>query len=277
MNRYLKLVNFELNRFMKIYLVLIGVTIVSQIIGVIVRANQYLSRANELIYEELMPKEAFLEQYGRMSFELVVQTLWFSGPIALCIATLTIYVLFIWYRDWLGKNTFIYRLLMLPTARINVYLAKATTILLFVLGLVSVQLILFPIESRILQLIVPIDFRLDLSIHEIISTFYHLNILFPNTFIEFLIYYGTGFAAVLVLFTAILFERSFRWKGIFFGLLYGGVSVLVFLSPILIESFILQEFFYPIELFVLEMITGLIVIAGSIWVSAYLLKKRIRV
>ena len=30
-----------------------------------------------------------------------------------------------------GKNTFIYRLLMLPTNRLNIYLAKATTILLF--------------------------------------------------------------------------------------------------------------------------------------------------
>ena len=41
--------------------------------------------------------------------------MWFLGPIALCIAALIIYVFFIWYRDWLGKNTFAYRLLMLPT------------------------------------------------------------------------------------------------------------------------------------------------------------------
>ena len=34
MNRYLKLVNFEFNRFLKLYLVLIGITILSQIIGV---------------------------------------------------------------------------------------------------------------------------------------------------------------------------------------------------------------------------------------------------
>ena len=36
-----------------------------------------------------------------------------------------IYVFFIWYRDWLGKYTFAYRLLMLPTTRINIYFAKA--------------------------------------------------------------------------------------------------------------------------------------------------------
>ena len=36
MNRYLKLVNFEFNRFLKLYLVLIGATILLQIVGVFV-------------------------------------------------------------------------------------------------------------------------------------------------------------------------------------------------------------------------------------------------
>ena len=42
----------------------------------------------------------------------------------LCGVILIIYVFFIWYRDWLGKNTFIYRLLMLPTARIQCLFGK---------------------------------------------------------------------------------------------------------------------------------------------------------
>ncbi len=57
MKRYLKLVNFEFNRFLKIYLVLIGITIVSQIIGVIVVSRTYLNHANEFIYKELMSKK----------------------------------------------------------------------------------------------------------------------------------------------------------------------------------------------------------------------------
>ena len=44
---------------------------------------------------------------------------------------------------------------MLPTARMNIYLAKATTILLFVLGLVALQLLLFPVEGQVLQWMVP--------------------------------------------------------------------------------------------------------------------------
>ena len=151
------------------------------------------------------------------------------GPIILCGVILIIYVFFIWYRDWLGKNTFSYRLLMLPTARINVYLAKATTILLYVLGLVALQLLLLPIEVQVLKWMVPSEFRTDFSINEI-ANFHDLRIFFPNNFIEFILYYGAGMAAVFIVFTAILFERSFRIKGIIYGILYCAVSLLSF-SP----------------------------------------------
>ncbi len=62
MKRYLKLVDFEFNRFLKLYLVLLGITILSQIIGVIVESRSYLNRANEIMYKDLIPKDKFLEQ-----------------------------------------------------------------------------------------------------------------------------------------------------------------------------------------------------------------------
>ncbi|MUK89461.1 hypothetical protein GMD78_13925 [Ornithinibacillus sp. L9] len=277
MSRYLKLVDFEIKRFLKIYLVLVGVTIVSQLLGVIFTSKNYLNLANEMMYKEMLSKETFLQQYGSFSFLQVTQTTWFVGPIALCIVTLLIYVFFIWYRDWFGKNTFIYRLLMLPTARLNVYLAKATTIFLFVLGLVSIQLILLPIENNILQLIIPTDLRTDLATAEIINSFYYLAILFPYSFTEFLIYYGLGFMAVFVVFTSILFERSFRLKGVVLGVLYGGFSLLILFSPVLIDGLILVNFFYPLEIFLLSCLMAVIVTAMSIWLSNYLLKNKIRV
>lgn len=73
MNRYLKLVNFEFIRFLKLYLVLIGLTILSQVIGVIVEAQLYVNRANELIYKEFMPKSEFIESYGPMSFLILLR------------------------------------------------------------------------------------------------------------------------------------------------------------------------------------------------------------
>ena len=276
MKRYLKLVNFEFNRFLKLYLVLLGITILSQIIGVIVESRAYLNRANEVIYKDLVPKDEFIEHYGKMSFLNFSQSAWFLGPIAVCGVTLIIYVFFIWYRDWFGKNTFSYRLLMLPTARINVYLAKATTILLYVLGLVALQLLLLPVESQVLQWMVPGEFRTDLSINEI-TNFPDLRIFFPNTFIEFVLYYGGGIAAVFIVFTAILFERSFRIKGIIYGIFYCAVSLLIFFAPILINEFILGNYFYPIELFFIELLAGILVLSCAIWTGHFLIKNKIRV
>jgi hypothetical protein len=173
------------------YFILIGITIISQIIGVFLSAKSYVNTVNEKIYEESLSQEEFLNQYGEMSFQQIIDSLWFVGPIAICIVTLLIYLFFIWYRDWIGKNTFIYRLLMLPTARLNLYLAKATTILIMVFGLIALQLLLLPIENKILQLIVPADFRMDLTVHETLR-YSWFTILFPKTFMQFLIHYGVG-------------------------------------------------------------------------------------
>src|SRR5690554_6546694 len=118
MKNYLKLVNFEFSRFFKVHAALIAITIVSQITGIIVISKSYLNQANDLMYNEGLSQAAFLEHYGTMSFHRITQTIWVMGPIALCIVALMFYIFLIWYRDWFGKNTFIYRLLMLPTQRI---------------------------------------------------------------------------------------------------------------------------------------------------------------
>lgn len=277
MKSYLKLVNFEFNRFAKVFAVLLGITLVVQIAGVIVLSKMYLNMANEKIYEELMPKAEFLSNYGEMSFLSVTTSVWFLGPIALCIAGVGFYIFLIWYRDWFGKNTFIYRLLMLPTTRLNVFYAKITNILLATFGFVAFQLILIPIETTVFKWMLPKEFRVDMNVKEIVSSMPELNILFPNSFLECILYYGAGIMVVSILFTAILFERSFRWKGIFVGILYSLVAVAVFMSPLLLQEFVLNGFFYPIELFVLELVMGVIALVGSIWMSGFLLKNKITV
>jgi hypothetical protein len=276
MMRYLKLTNFELSRFFKIYMVLIGITLVMQTLSVVWTANNYLGEINEQLSSGSTVEEA-INGWGLFSFDFITRGFWFSAPILLCIVSLLIYVFFIWYRDWFGKNTFAYRLLMLPTARLNVFLAKASAIFLMVLGLISVQLVFLTLENELMKMIVPNTFREDLTINEIINSFDYLRVLFPVSLIQFFINYGIGFMAVIVVFTGILFERSFRLKGIILGVLFFGISLIVFFLPILLHETILNHFFYPTELFILMFISGLIVIAGSIWMSNYLLNKKIRV
>jgi hypothetical protein len=277
MKNYLKLVNFEFNRISKLFVVLLGITFIVQLIGVIVESKMYLNIANESIYEEMMSKAQFLESYGQMSFLQIVRSIWFIGPIALCIAGVVFYIFLIWYRDWIGKNSFIYRLLMLPTTRLNIFYSKITNIMIMTFGLVAFQLILLPIEMMVMKSMVPTEFRTDLGVKDIVSSMAELTIIFPSSVVELILYYGAGLLVVSIVFTAILMERSFRWKGIFAGLIYSGFAVFIIISPLLLQEFVLSGFFYPIELFVLEIVMGLIVLTASIWMSSFLLQKKITV
>lgn len=280
MKSYLKLVNFELGRFIKVYFVLAGITILSQIIGTILIANNYMKTLDDAIYLEGLTTEQFLDQFGRLSLVEMFGSAWYVFPILFAAAALIFYCFFIWYRDWFGKNTFIYRLLMLPTARLNIFLSKATAIFLMVLGLVALQIILLKIASSILKWIVPANIRVDQSIIELITNSYgnlHLGLFIPTSFIEFLINYGIGFTAVFVLFTAILFERSYRFKGFIFGILYATAAVIIFLLPEILIISVETSYLYPVELFTVHLILWALITGLSIWISNYLLNKKVTV
>lgn len=277
MNRYMKLVDFELNRFIKIYVVLIVVTIISQLTGVIITSKNFLSEANKIMQNYGLTQTGFVEEYGAMTFQDITHSIWFIGPIALSIVGLLIYIFLIWYRDWFGKNTFIYRLLMIPTARLNIYFAKATSLFLMVLGLISVQILLIPLENGLLKYLVPTEFRVDLTLTQILNSFEYFMVLIPNTFINFSVHYLIGFLAVFVVFTAILFERSYGIKGIILGVLYSIVCFIILILPFIVTGIIQRSFLYPMEYFILEIILGVIVLTTSILISRFLLNKKITV
>lgn len=278
MNDYLKLVNFELNRFIKIYAALLAITIVSQFIGVAVESKSYLKQVENTMLKEAITKAQYISQYRQLDFSQILNSFWFLVPIAISAAALIFYIFLIWYRDWFGKNTFIYRLLMLPTSRLHIYFAKATAIFLMVLGLVAVQIAILPLENSLYQMLVPDDLNYVTSMKIIINNHPFLMIIIPNTFIQFLLYYGLGFTVVFTLFTAILIERSYRLKGVVMGLMYCVAAGAIFLSPLLLTEFFPdQVFLYPKELLALESVLGLLVMAGSIWMSHFLLYKKVTV
>ncbi|MER2225912.1 MAG: hypothetical protein ABS916_02560 [Carnobacterium sp.] len=277
MKNYLKLVNFEFNRCVKLYFSLIGLTIVSQLIAVFVESRNYINQMNEAVYQNKIPKAQFLSETGEMSMFWVANSSWFLLPIIISVTAVLFYSFYIWYVEWMGKNTFIYRLLMLPTTRITVFWSKLTTIALMIFGLVSIQLILLLVESQLLKLLVSSDIRLDLSLQQISEATYYLSLFIPQSFLSFIVYYGTGFVFLFLGFTTILFERSFRFKGIIMGIGFSIVLFLVFLSPIIVDTVLGSNWFYPVELLIAEVIAGLLVIALSSWMSHYLLNKKITV
>lgn len=272
MKNYLKLVNFELNRFFKLYLILMGLVIVCQLIGVLFVSFGFMNHLDRMVID---PQQSYIDQYGIFSFDRFVNSEWFLLPIVFCIAMLLLYVFFIWYRDWLGKNTFIYRLLMLPTKRVNIYFSKLTAIIVFVFGFISLQILLMPIEQRIFSRIVPAEYRGEYSLNEVYDQ--HLLFwLYPNSFADFLLMYGLGLIFVAVVFTAVLFERSYRLKGIFLAVFYGLLSFGVVILPLLLDAFY-PNYFYPNEILIMLVAMGIIVLGSAVWIANYLLQHKIRV
>ncbi|WP_342532821.1 hypothetical protein MHB40_15180 [Lysinibacillus sp. FSL K6-0057] len=275
MKNYLKLVNFEVNRFFKLYLILIGLTILSQLIGAWIISQTYMKNAKQMMAEKQLSMNQYKEQYGTFSFDQFTDSEWFLLPIFFCIAMLMIYVFFIWYRDWFGKNTFIYRLLMLPTERMVIYFAKLTTIMLLVLGLIALQIVLILMEKQIVNSMIPIDFQSNFSIYSS-STLNMWRWLYPTTFTEFILVYAVGLLFVAVIFTAILIERSYGLKGIFGAIFYGLLSLVVFYAPIFFVNFY-TNYFYPLEIFLMVVVASMIVLGSAIWIANHLLKYKIRV
>src|SRR5699024_8880225 len=259
MKNFLKLLNFELNRFLKLYIVLLIVIAIIQITGVIIRANMYMGTVTENVVKGGMSQQTFLDMYSPFNMLDVIYSMWFMAPIAIGAAALLFYLFFIWYRDWFAKNTFIYRLLMLPTSRMNVFFAKAVTIMLTVLGLVAFQVVLLLIESTIMKWIVPIVYRVDLSVAEIMSNVFELSIILPQGLMEFFVAYGLGFAFVVVMFTAILMERSFKLKGIVIGVIYIGLAIGLFFLPLISQIVFFENvLLYADEVFFIELFIWLL-------------------
>lgn len=277
MNRYGKLLNWEIVRFSKFYGALLVITLLSQFFGIWLEANSYMNRAEEMMNRNSISAVQFAAQFGKTSITNGYNSIWIEGPISLCAVSLLLYIFLIWYKEWFGKSTFAYRLLMLPTSRMNVYLAKLSAIVLFVLGLVAFQLMLVPIQISVFDALIPGEFRQDVPIPELIHRHPLLQTLIPSYFIEFVLYYGAGVMGVVVLFTAILLERSFRYKGIAAGILYIVTGLLLIILPVFIAEVMVRYYLYPSEVRLLQVFIGICITGLSLWFSSYLLRKKVTI
>ncbi|GGP15024.1 hypothetical protein [Oceanobacillus neutriphilus] len=271
-----KLVNFEFMRFLPIYITLLVIVFLIEAASVIFYAFMVKSEITESIVKHGLSKEQFLQDNGYASMVNILSSFIFSLPVVIAAVTIFIYILFIWYRDWLGKNTFIYRLLMLPVKRIQLFFSKGATILMLVFGLVAFQVAILPVLQVILKLVIPVDYRLDLTTQGMIRSLYYLRFLLPENFIDFIINYGFGIAFVILLFTMILIERSYRFRGVFMAVFYGiGALILVF-SPYILQV-IMKDYFFDNELLWMQFAIAIILSIISVFLSNHLLNKKIRV
>jgi len=273
--RYIKLVLMELHRFWKIYAALAAITVISQTAGLWMSIRSHIKRVHwEMELTSIGTYAEFAKTYGRTSFRSIVSfnELFFMGPVMICIAVLLIYVFLIWYRDWYGKNAFVYRLLMLPASRFRLFWAKLTAIMLFVLGLVALQIVLLPLLMAMYRQMMPAELSLAESVFSYVRHHIVIQILLPPHAADFFLYYGLGFVAVTVVFAAILMERAWRLKGLIAGILYVSAATLVMTFPLSLDYVL-----YPHEIWGLMGGIGLVLFLASVWISRTLLAKKITV
>ncbi|MCI3920072.1 hypothetical protein MO973_07500 [Paenibacillus sp. TRM 82003] len=217
---------------------------------------------------------------GPLSFDDILfasQNL-FGLPILVGIAVIGIYIFLIWYRDWLGRSTFIYRLLMLPTQRRNIYIAKLIAILTFVFSLISFQLLLLALGAWTFRALLPAELREASHFAEAIAANPAFSTLLPPNFSEFLFSYGLGAAGVIVAFTSIVIERCYRRPGIVYGILYAAVCAFLIIAPMPMLGMGSQSaILYPEEIFAIELVVFIFVVAGSLALSFRLLRRNITV
>jgi len=278
LNRFLKLVHMELHRLRYILAALMIITLIFQLGSVVsVVSDELAARDADPTYNGV---RSLYVPAGMMSFTWVVSTTsyFFIIPMLISAAVIGLYIFIIWYRDWLGRSSFIYRLLMLPTERRHIYLAKLSAILLAVFGLCSYQLLLLPLEKLVFNMMVSSDLRVDSYWSEVMSSNRALNLLFPQTLDQFLFQYGIGILVVLLIFTAIMIERSYRRIGIVYALIYVLASVFaVFYVPVLLGIGDYEAYLYPKELILITLAIYVLVVILSVGLGFRLLAKKVTV
>lgn len=279
MMKFIRLLNFEFERLSKFFYALLGILLTSQVIGSLIEARSYMTDVNERLYGlQHRPERILMELNGPYSVMRFHNTLWVLGPLALCVIGLLIYAFFIWYREWFAKHTFAYRLFMLPINRMNIYFSKIVVLLVAIFTLFVIQILLIGLTHVISSALVAEEFYQVLSLGEIIESNFFLLLLLPTTLTQFFLTYGIGIAALMVIYTSILIERTYGVKGFILGILYGGTFGLSMILSISINSWFPFAFeFYTSETLKLMLVIGGCFILLSYGISTYLLNKKITI
>lgn len=273
MKKFISLLSFEMDRFLKF---LIPTFLITAVLQLVVTVSESLSYNRNL--EKLVAQGESVDHIPSFSLQDVTGNGLYELSIMLIILVFMFYSFFTWYREWLGKNTFIYRLLMLPTNRTYLFLTKSLVFLIGGLLAFVFQFGLYFIELKIVEWLVNSSHYISLSIHNV-QPMYGLiqSSLFPTSLIQFISTYSFAFAALISLFTGIIIERSFGLKGLIIGAAYF-IGFFVFYS-------VLNSLFYnnlsltlrPSQEKLILMLYQFLMIGIGTLISSRLLKNKVKV
>src|SRR5690625_2720142 len=107
MKSFLKLLNFEFNRFFKLYIGIFVCMFVLQIEGLLVSSLLYKKQLNELVNQG-DGQNAIIEQMEPFGLLGVTYSLYFLGPLFIGLISILFYTFFILYVVLFGMNIFLF-------------------------------------------------------------------------------------------------------------------------------------------------------------------------
>lgn len=274
MNKILSLYNIEFKRIYKLYFALIGMVFVANLAGVAISIKNSVEKIS---LENNLPMNVNSLKTN-IGYDLintfVIKDVYIYGSLILGVAVLMclFYALIIWYRDYYSRSKTIYTLLCLPQPRFNIYLSKLITVVVMIYGIIASQLLFWYIDLNIVKNLGGIQSPGFVNVFKnMMNTYEGVNIVSPNI-VEFIMIDVIGvILAIVVIFTAVLIERSIKKVGIILGISYIALSIVGYFYLFGVSNeFLLNLLYVHIGYYIFLFII-------SIALSYYLINKKISV
>lgn len=272
MNRILTLYNIEFKRIYKLYFLLIGTLFIANLAGVMKTLYDSVKRIS---LENNLPMNIdILKTNLGYSFinEFTKNDIYVYGSMALGVAILfcLLYATIIWYRDYYSKSKTIYTLLSLPQPRFNIYLAKLIMVIIMIYGVIACQFLFWYIDLNIIKILAGISSPNFANVYSnMMQSVNQINVVSPYL-LDFLMVDLFGvILAVVVIFTGVLIERSFKKVGVLLGVGYILITIIGYVFIIGLDSGILGN------LLLNHIMYYIVLLMVSILISYRLINKRV--
>ena len=272
MKKFIMLLNEELKRGAKFYLIALVGLVVLEFISVVYEIKSYQSNVEEYMrVDRISQMEAVRLAGGPFNFGNA--TSYFQYIIAIAMMLILLLAFQIWYRDWFGESKYIYRLLMLPGKRTAILMSKLTAVILTIASFIGIQWIVLLLSGSLFKWLMPEDLMESKRVfgeNRFISMFYTFNI--ADTFIILLV----STLVVSFVFLIILIERSYRKR---LAILHVVMDVVLLIVPLvgLVYFFENTHFLYPDQITTFVIGYFLLYFVYVYWKSIRLLNHKISI
>ncbi|GAA0789040.1 ABC-2 transporter permease [Hathewaya limosa] len=270
-NKFWYLLNHEIYKSLKIVIPFFILSFLGHLL-IIKDGITNINSEIKMFLDEGKTIKTFLADRGGISlFEIVSKDDRLKMFICLGILVIFLYAIIIWLREWIGNNKTIYTLLTLPISRHKIILSKFSTIFLLGSTYLSLHIGTLFIDNIILKNSISKEVFYDMSPIKAITQRCYQSDIFPYNITDFNVYILIIITIVFLIFSCVLLERSFRWKGLILGIVsLVGISLLYVLVPE-------KLYFFTNETAIYYIFLSLILIICNYKLNYYLLCNKVHV